>query len=173
MHDIDPELKYCPQCDDEYRAEMKLCASCEVELIDGPQLIAKLAAQEKRPRRSPDISRNDQLVALRKGNLLDMKNLQHLLKQEGIPALIAGEGPECKQGCCGPEVILHVRMEDAEDSVVVLAGEFQRSTALASHDLSTADSVFDQDAEKVTCPACGYRFAPTSPECPDCGLTLG
>ncbi len=172
MQDIDPDLKYCPQCGDEYRADFIHCASCKIELIDGALRIAQLAAKKK-PQHSQNISADDQLVALRKGRMLDMKQLQGILKEEGVPSLITGEGGDCNKGCCGPEVLLHVRIEEAQDALEVLAGEFQRSTDLASHDLSTADAIFDSEAKEVTCPACGHCFSPTSPECPDCGLALG
>ena len=43
MRQRDPELKYCPVCDDEYRADIKMCAVCAVELISG---LEKIAAEE-------------------------------------------------------------------------------------------------------------------------------
>ena len=38
---IEPDLKYCPKCDDEYRAEIEKCATCGIELITGLQKIER------------------------------------------------------------------------------------------------------------------------------------
>ncbi len=170
--DIDIELMYCPKCGDEYRTDFSFCAACEVELIDGATKIAQLQGNIKQ-RRTESISAEDSLVVIRKGRIFEMKQLQSLLQQDGIPSLIAAEGGDCIKGCCGPEVVLNVRLEDVEDAMVVLAGDFQRTTDLVSHDLRNVAAVFDTDSVEVTCPACGHRFPPTIPECPDCGLVLG
>ncbi len=171
MDDIDPDLKYCLTCNDEYRADMTHCAICKKELVTGAQKIAKKS--QRRPLTSKsDVTIDGPLVGIQKGPLRDMKNLQSLLRQEGIPAIIAGDGAECQKGCCGPEVILQVSEEDLEDTQFFLAKEFQRNTALASHDITNSHLVVDMNAKKATCPACGYEFVPTSPECPDCGLVL-
>ncbi|MCW5200967.1 hypothetical protein VU07_04100, partial [Desulfobulbus sp. F4] len=44
---IEPELKYCPKCGDEYRAEIIACAACAVSLISGREVI-ELRRQEER-----------------------------------------------------------------------------------------------------------------------------
>ncbi len=168
---IDPELNYCPQCGDEYRADFPICAACEVKLVDGATRMAQLTGQVK-PQSIQSLSPDDELVAIRKGSLLDIKRLQTILKEGGIPSLIIGEGGDCNKGCCGPEVLLSIRLEDGENASVVLAREFQNTTDLMSHDLTNIDAVFDSEAEQVTCPACGHCFSPTNSECPDCGLTF-
>lgn len=58
-------------------------------------------------------------------------------------------------------------------AVDILDREYRKSTGLTDHDLSMAEAVFDDNAETVICPACGRSFAPTSRECPECGLAFG
>jgi len=81
---IDPELKYCPQCRDEYRAEIVLCAACGVELLSGRQF---LEIEERKKSRSAgramEISPDDELVDIRSGPVLDIKQLQFFLKARG------------------------------------------------------------------------------------------
>jgi len=171
MRYTDPDLKYCPQCDEEYREEMVICASCNVELISGSE---KLAMEEeekaRKAARSMDISSDDELANIRKGPLADMKHLKNVLAAENIPSVIAGEKSSCGQGCCGGELYLQIRVADGNAAMEVLANEFKRTTALESHDLSNVHAVFDTGAAQSTCPACGCTFSTTSPTCPDCGL---
>jgi hypothetical protein len=172
MHSIDPDLKYCPKCCDEYRADIAVCATCDLTLKTGKEKLAALQGK-KLSRKLKPITESDDLVALQKGRLLDMKNMQALLKENGVATIIGGDDDACGKGCCGPEVILLIRAEDVETAVAVLSSEFQKSTALSSYDLSHVDAVFDESAKEVTCPACGFTFVPTSSECPDCGLLFG
>jgi hypothetical protein len=175
MRHRDPELNYCPVCDEEYRADIKMCAHCAVALVSGSEKIAaEKGLQEKRAARSMELSADDDLVNIRKGPLLEMKKLQQLLARDSIPSLIFGEkGGNCGKGCCGTELYLQIRREDGEAAMVVLARDFQRSTALDHHDLSHVRSVYDPNAGQTVCPACGFRFSPTTKTCPDCGLCFG
>lgn len=172
MRYIDPDLKYCPQCDEEYRAEIEKCVSCNISLVGGEERLAQEeAVKQQRESRSMTISSDDELANIRKGSLHDMKQLQSILAKENIPSLLAGEGGgNCGKGCCGTELYLQIRIADGEEAMRVLAHDFKKKTALDSHDLSTAHAVFDTGAESSTCPACGCSFSTRSNTCPDCGL---
>lgn len=172
MRYTDPDLKYCPQCDEEYRQEIVTCVSCNIELITGNEkLVMEEEAKIKKTSRSMKISSDDELANIRKGPLGDMKRLKALLAAENIPSLIAGEKGSCGKGCCGGgELYLQIKIADGQAAMEVLANEFKRTTALDSHDLSNIHAVFDTGAEKSTCPACGCTFATSSSTCPDCGL---
>ena len=172
MRVTEPELKYCLQCDEEYRAEIENCATCGIPLIPGTEKIAMEQAQgSKLASRSMELSSDDELVSIRKGPLKDMKHLHTILASEKIPSLVAGEKGNCGAGCCGGgEFFLQIRMEDGEEATRLLAQDFKKNTSLDSHDLSNVHAVFDTGAEQSTCPACGFSFATTSSTCPDCGL---
>jgi hypothetical protein len=171
VHGIDCEMNYCPSCGDEYRADIRHCATCCIPLISGRE---KLATTMKKLQavgaRSMDISPQDDLVAIRKGPLKDLKYLQKLLVQEHVPAILTGDERSCGKSCCGPELFLQIRKEDLQTATEVLTREFIRTTALDSHDLSNARAVFDPLAAETVCPACGCRFSPTVGACPECGL---
>ena len=168
---IDPELMYCPQCQDEYRAGIALCASCEVDLISGSKM---LAAQEQKiqrmEQRTMEISPDDELVDVIKGAVLSMKQMQSRLAKENIPSIVAGDSDSCGKGCCGSEVRLQARMSDVQDIMAFMAREHIQTTGLADHDTSYAEAVFDPSAMNTTCPACGCSFSPQNKICPDCGL---
>jgi len=171
MRNIDPDLNYCPQCDEEYREDFKTCAACNISLISGTERLAVAeAAKSKLASRTMDISPDDELVNIRKGPLGDMKQLQALLGSENIPSLVAGEKSNCGKGCCGGDMYLQIKFSDGEDATEVLAREFKRTTALDCHDLSNAHAVFDTGVAKSTCPACGSKFSTSNSTCPDCGL---
>jgi hypothetical protein len=170
-YEFDPDLKYCPSCNDEYRAEITTCAGCDVELVTGRQMI-ELATQKNKNRaaRSMELSPDDEMVSIRKGAVMQMKELQILLEREGIPSLAVKDGSGCGQGCCGTDLIVQVRMSDVQDVLEILEQDHVKSTGLAEHDTTHADAVFNTAAENATCPACGCVFPTTQPTCPDCGL---
>lgn len=168
---IDPELQYCPQCQDEYRAGIATCASCEVDLMSGAKMIE--AQEQKNQRiseRTMEITPEDELVDISKGAVLNMKQMQKRLAKEGIPSIVASDSESCGKGCCGGEVLLQARMSDVQDIMVFMAREHIQTTGLADHDTSYAEAVFDPSAMNTTCPACGCSFSPQNKICPDCGL---
>jgi len=168
---IDPELKYCPSCNDEYRAEITTCAACDVELLTGSQLLElEDQKQQRKEGRNMELSPDDEMVNIRKGPVMEMKELQIVLEREGIPSLAVQEGGGCGQGCCGTNLLVQVRMSDVQDVLAILEQDHVRSTGLQYHDTTHAGAVFNTAAENATCPACGCSFATTQAECPDCGL---
>ena len=168
---IEPDMRYCPQCRDEYRPGVAVCAACGVELLDGREMQALLDRKGGRQAgRAVAISPEDELVDILKGKIIDIKSVQALLSNEGIPSLIAGDASTCGKGCCGPEVRLQARMTDLPEVMAVLAREHVQATGLVDHDTSHADAVYDPGAGIATCPACGCSFSTQNQSCPDCGL---
>ncbi len=169
---IDPELKYCPQCGDEYRAEIARCAACAVTLLDGRSLLEQQRQEKakKAARRLP-MSHHDELISIRKGSMVEMRHLQAQLERQGIPSLVVNEEGSCRSSCCGgPSLTLQVRAADLEDVQAFLFQDHVRSTALHEHDLGGAGTVFDSAAETAVCPACGCTFSTSRNACPECGL---
>jgi hypothetical protein len=168
---IDPEAKYCLRCGDEYRMEMSVCAVCGDKLISGAEKLAGLEAEAGEfAKCSADISFEDDLVGVRKGGVRDIKQLQQILAQAGIPAMISGDEQGCSKGCCGPEMYLLIRKTDMAAATKVFAREYVRTTALDSHDLSYGRARSADGGDTLHCPACGCAFSETVGACPDCGL---
>lgn len=171
---IDPELKYCPQCNDEYRAEIERCAECGVALLSGADMLAVVnRANERKNSRSGEIGPDEDIVAIHKGQLNEIRAMEPELRAENIGYLITGEGSSCKKGCCPSTFLLQVRRPDAPDAFAVVQAHLERTTALNHHDLSSCDTVFNPEAGLATCPACGFEFQTTTTTCPDCGLCFG
>ena len=94
---IDTDCNYCPECGEAYRAEIESCVSCAVSLIPGSEKLAMLKRQDTDPLpRSLDISTDDELVTIHAGKLMNLKQLQQVLKKAYIPSLLAGGGDEAK-----------------------------------------------------------------------------
>lgn len=171
VHGIDAEMNYCPECEVEFRGDIKQCPTCDVMLISGEEKIQILAAQNDfSSTRTMEITSDDELISIRKGPLKDVKTLQRVLAREIIPSILAGDEESCGKGCCGPEMYLQIRSEDMDIATEVLARDFVKSTALNVEDLKHADVIFDEHAAEMVCPACGCRFSPTVGACPECGL---
>lgn len=66
MRQRDPELNYCPVCDEEYRSNIKRCADCAVELVPGSvKIAAEQGLKAKKTARSMELSEEDDLVNIR------------------------------------------------------------------------------------------------------------
>jgi hypothetical protein len=172
---IDPELKYCPKCRDEYRAEIVACAACATILLTGAELLARQrAGQEKRATRKGELREDDELVSVRRGPLPEMRAYEQVLKREGIGTMLAGDEKACGKNCCPSNFDLLVRREEAPEAVQLIAAEIRRTAPLdgPGGGNSHHDAVFHDEAAETICPACGHSFPPAS-ECPDCGLCFG
>ncbi len=165
------DLKYCPECGDEYRPDFNNCAICKTELVSAVQEKNRHSRIDKKKKnRSLQISPDDELVTMRRGNLLEMKNLQRLLKAEVIGSLLVEDKSGCNSGCA-KIFDLRVKEEYAVEAQQLLADEFRRTTALDSHDFQQeAEVVFDQRSTQARCPACGCQFQTVDRTCPECGL---
>lgn len=171
---IDPGLQYCPQCGDEYRAEIIDCAVCRVALISGRQ---RLQQEEERQavlaNRSVDIKEGEELVLIYRGPLADIKALQEELTSQRIGSLVVGDENSCKKGCSPPMLHLQVRREEAAEAMQILGAVHRKSTKLDTLAPGHVDAVFDASRQEATCPACGHCFSTSNMTCPDCGLCFG
>ena len=168
---IDPELKYCPKCKDEYMPHAVNCAACEITLISGTDMLAmEQNRHAKRSQRATSISPDDDIVTVHHAQVGEIRRLESLLAAENIVVLITGDNQSCGGGCCPGSFYLNVLREDALDALKIIEQEFDRTTGLNGHDRGHAEAVFNPADLLVTCPACGATFTPSGPECPDCGL---
>jgi hypothetical protein len=167
---FDPELQYCPRCLDEYRADILTCAACGIALQSGQQMLDRQAKDKQhRAARSLEIAPEEMLLTVRKGPVMQIKELQAYLLHQGIPSLAFKEhGASC--GCRGGELALQVRENDLAEVMTALAQEFRQSTGVMEHDTRFADAVYDTEAAEAVCPACGCLFSTRLTACPDCGL---
>jgi hypothetical protein len=169
---IDPELKYCPRCSDEYRAEIEKCAACEIALITGAQkLTLESQWREKVTRRKGELTPEDEIVVIERGPLNDLRRLEDILAAERIGSRLVGDQHSCSKNCCPSNFYLQVRTEDAADALRLIALEHERSTGLGGGGCRGHErEIYNPHAGEAICPACGFRFSTSSASCPDCGL---
>jgi hypothetical protein len=176
----DPDLKYCPECNDEYRADIEKCGVCCIDLITGHQ---KIEMEEERQRklnsRTSELSPDDDLVALRGGPLPEMRHFAALLDAENIGTALLGIMSSCGKDRFGNTLPvptsynLMVKREDAMDAHHIIEEEHKKATALAQHESVNDEAIFNPHASEAQCPACGHTFPTTEKNCPDCGLSFG
>ncbi|MCI5220061.1 MAG: hypothetical protein D3914_12955, partial [Candidatus Electrothrix sp. LOE2] len=100
---IEADLQYCPKCMDEYRAEITTCAACHIPLVSGKKMLQARQEREQTGR-TLVISPDDELVSIRKGPLVQMKDFQVMLKRAGIPSIAVSEDSNCGQGSCATNI---------------------------------------------------------------------
>jgi predicted amidophosphoribosyltransferase len=169
---IDPELKYCTRCKEEYRADIDTCAECGAPLQSGADLLGQQHRQAERPQ---SIDPSATLVDIRRGSMLQIKQVQALLARQHIPSLTVADPATCGGKCCGgPELLLRVREEDLDAATAVLRDDYLRTTGLSSMDLYRCGQAVLVGSETSVCPGCGHTFGDhEAGDCPDCGLSFG
>ena len=96
---IELQFQYCPQCGEEYRPEITVCAHCRVPLISGAdKLAAAQDAEHKKKQRSRPITGSEILSVLQRGKLRDLKNIQLVLQEKMIASRLSAEASGCSQG---------------------------------------------------------------------------
>lgn len=171
--DFDAEMNYCPQCNEEYRMDIRHCVSCDMSLVSGEIKRAEFfAAAQAQPLISMEIKASDPVVTIQQGPMKEMKELKMALVAKSIPALLASEGPS-RAGCCGgPQLLLQVRVFDQQRALEILGEEFKQKTHLDNHDTSSLEHVYDDSLDETHCPGCNSRFSTKELACPECGLTF-
>ena len=94
---VDLAMSYCPCCGGEYRSGIDRCAGCGVELVSGAERMEELQRlQHEIAEHTGRIEGGSKdLVALRRGNLGELKSLVRLLEDHGIAArVVAVTGAE-------------------------------------------------------------------------------
>ena len=177
---IEPDLKYCPKCNDEYRADIEKCAACGIDLITGKQKIEMEEARRKKlENRVSELSPDDDLIRVRRGPLSEMRYLSNLIYNERIATLLVGDMRSCAKDRFGNTLAtpttydLLVRREEVMEALHIIEEEHRKTTGLEQHDQDHADAVFNPEAGVACCPACGCTFETTGTTCPDCGLSFG
>ena len=170
---IDPTMRYCQHCDDEYMPQIEKCGVCGADLISGTELLSHRQGREsKLAARLGDLTANDEIVTIFTAKVEEVKRIERLLKPENIGTLIVGDENSCGKGCCGGNLELRVRVQDARDAMEIIEKDLDRTTVIHEHK-AFADHGFNQEAGEHTCPACGTIFPTSNTTCPDCGLCFG
>ncbi len=149
-------------------------------MLTGEQLIKKREERQKKlASRSVELSPDDDLVVIDRGQLPEMQNLAQMLEKENIGSLLVGDMQSCAKDRFGntsshPTTYdFQVKREDAVEALHIKAMAHRKETHLDHHDNTNGDSIFNPVAEEAKCPACGHTFPTTERACPDCGLSLG
>ena len=166
----DPEYNYCPSCKDEYRPDIEKCAGCGVLLLSGSEMNSRSgSAKEHADGNLNELQPDDDLVVVRSGPNAEIKGYMSVLAESGFAALLASDESSCGKGCCGGNLDLLVRREDAAGAIRIIEDEISRTAIIdIDHDVQE-ESCFDPLAKNNTCPACGHSFS-GGVVCPDCGL---
>nr|MBF0221608.1 hypothetical protein [Desulfobulbaceae bacterium] len=168
---FEKKMRYCLTCQDEYMPEIEQCGVCGAKLLTGEEVVASQnsRAQQMNARKGA-LTDKDDVVTILKASISEVRRIEQLLVNENIGTSVIGDGPACGKGCCGGgDVELLVRREDAQSAMQIIEQDFDKVTAINSHNTAYADYAFDSSSSANICPACGTSFS-GSATCPDCGL---
>jgi uncharacterized OB-fold protein len=102
-------------------------------------------------------------------DLQEAKNHQLHLRAFNIPLEFKTNSKTCTTGC-KVTVEVWAREQDSKTIQDHFKKDYLKNLQGHLPDFDALAAVFDPTASEVICQACGTKFAPTSSECPDCGL---
>lgn len=172
MQSIEKDLKYCPQCQDEYRPDFEVCGVCGHELIRGESLleISQKLKEDNETRKVASGDGDNELVTIQAGSLMDMKSIKRTFEKYGIGAVLLKDD-QCGGSCCGPTISLQVPKTDFYAAQSILHELHREHTGLNQAKADNNHLMAGQCSVE-SCPACGFTLQEEVKECPDCGIFL-
>jgi hypothetical protein len=155
----------CPLCRAEYRDDIAVCAT------DGAALVGSLPQETASAFDELEAALRDGTAALSQPRSLDSAQRdQELLHEARVPCLLYANPASVDSR--GTPTQYHLAMLPRHvDAAADVLGR-RRREMLEAEGMPVTDAVVDLAAAEMTCPACGFKFAPAD-TCPDCGLFLG
>ena len=78
-------MKYCPQCESEYKDEVEACADCDVPLVSAEVFLSR----RQREKQEQEALSQETFVSVKVAeNAFEADRLRAALEQEGIPVLV-------------------------------------------------------------------------------------
>jgi hypothetical protein len=100
----------------------------------------------------------------------EAKNHQARLKSQGVDLILKTNDQTCSTGGCKITVEVWGKASDESALMSHFQNDYLKHVKGHVPNFEHLSAVFDPSASEVICQACGAKFAPTSSECPDCGL---
>lgn len=156
----------CPECEEEYRPDIAVCADCGADLVDAHPDGTPVAPQDALPVEAGVAAR-----ALYSGPAAGMRLLADALVAGEVPFQLV---PEERVGLRGEgaRLILVVPEAEAARALDALEPFRGRGTELGFTELAASWGDGDEGIE-APCPACGSDVPADASACPECGLELG
>jgi len=165
-------VRHCPKCHADYRADIALCAHCDISLVDReaehdprfdpPRSLASLAE-------APPAPPGNYESLYYSSEVPDLLPLAEQLTRRGVPFRV--EETDEAHGVRLPRTRYDLTVRDEEREIALEELE----VFLGSEgDLQAARRPGDSlEEEGGGCPACGDPIGEADLECPGCGLGLG
>jgi hypothetical protein len=164
-------VRVCPDCGEEYRPEIVVCAECGSLLEDHWEEEGasdrRRVAPAARPEPEPELEDHRTLFVT--SHAASLVPLAERLRD----AAIAFHLRESRKDARAPtsSFSLLVRPEDAARALGALAGLLDES--VDPDRLEAVERAYDPARGYLSCPACSQTLAEAAGECPGCGLSLG
>jgi hypothetical protein len=162
-------VRVCPECEEEYRSDIAVCADCGTELQD------RTLGEKGEVIEPPDPVEAEPGVparALFAGDSGPLRTMADVLVGAGIPFRLVPKDRTAFSRYEQAQLVLAVPEPEAQRALSVLEGYKGRGTELGFAELATTFGGAD-DAEAPPCPACEAHVPLDASECPECGLELG
>lgn len=155
---------YCPKCGGEYRANVLMCAMCQIALVNEKPV----TGDKFSPVAMEEALAGRELRGVLEGAFIPVFEAQRSLSSAGIMSLIADDaGQPVAQGT-SQQFFLMVAEGDhpqARNYFKTLWEQGRLSLGL--------NLIEELAASTDACPACGSPLSESVAECGDCGLVVG
>lgn len=154
---MEPYVRYCPDCGEEYQPHMTQCIDCGTALVD--RLDRDVPKPQVPPEPEPEAS-------IPPGDYRPVTGGLTAQAVEPVVKLLAAAGIPVKVESRGYDLFLSARLQDRPAVIAIL----EREGVISEQPDAGAPAI---GADGGPCPACGVHMAPGTVECPECGLSLG
>ena len=112
-----------------------------------------------------------QIAVVAQGDMGHLRDVQNVLRREGVPSQMIAPPESCGTGSCSPTMYLVVPPDVAQHAARIVFEHW--GEGLDREAMLRGLQPIDLDAESTNCPACGASFGPTATKCPSCKLRFG
>jgi hypothetical protein len=164
------QVRICPECGEEYRPEIVLCADCGALLqdADGERGAPQRPAAEPSEPAEPEVPEGYQPVFW-SSQPREIRRLAERLDKEGIPLHLQAQATDRQRSSLRLALLVP---EDQRARALEILGPYLDADADPAL-LQAVEREFDPSEGYLRCPACGGDLGPGAFDCPACGLTVG
>jgi ssDNA-binding Zn-finger/Zn-ribbon topoisomerase 1 len=151
------QVRWCPECEEEYRPEIVHCADCGTLLVDRDDEVPLPAPSASSPAGS-SLPPGDYRGIFATNRSAELEPMAKRLGAAGIPFQVGATGYQAFD--------LRVRVEERKRALECL------KDLMPVVEESGPDRELIEESRSPQCPACEAKLPERVEECPECGLTL-
>jgi hypothetical protein len=171
-------VRWCPQCEEEFRPEIARCSDCGGPLVDrqlddtGRPIGAEGQTTVAPAAEAPAVPAGyRELTSVASAN--DLRAIGDSLDEASVPfhSMFDPDAPGQARNSLGGRFVVSVAESDRIAAIEAIRPHLGLEAGVG--DTLAVERSYDEAGGYVRCPACGGEMTPGSDTCTECGLVVG